>query len=178
MTSEAIHTDDLRVATFQLGRSPRGVDEIAVRCPYGFPQVLGVHPVVDGAPFPTTFWLSCPHLSRAVDRLEAAGWISDLEARLRGEPALTAAYAAAHREAIRERELRLRDDERAALERRGQLDSLLATGLGGIADRTRVKCLHLHVAHALARENPIGRLVLERIPERACPTHQVICSAA
>ena len=179
----AVSVNDLRVATAQLGRPPRGLDAIATRCPYGYPQVLTVHPVVDGAPFPTTFWLSCPHLVRAVDRLEADGWIALFEQRIANDPGFAEAYMAAHRRAVASRDERLGAADRRRLAASGQLEALLMRGIGGITDRARVKCLHLHVAQALVDSdegltaNPIGDAVLARLRSPACPPQEVICSA-
>lgn len=53
----------------------------------------------------------------------------------------------------------------------------LDKGIGGIADFNRIKCLHLHVAHALARENPIGEIALALLSDRACSQNKMICSA-
>jgi hypothetical protein len=33
----------------------------------------------------------------------------------------------------------------------------------------------MHVAHALARENPIGELVLQHFQQHTCPPEEVIC---
>ncbi|MGD9676037.1 MAG: DUF501 domain-containing protein, partial [Candidatus Bipolaricaulia bacterium] len=63
--------DDLVVIARQIGRTPRGVDGVALRCRFGCPQVVVVHPVVDGTPFPTLYWLTCPHLRQAVSALES-----------------------------------------------------------------------------------------------------------
>jgi len=41
---------------------------------------------------------------------------------------------------------------------------------------SRLKCLHLHAAHALVSENPIGKIVLDLLDHRACPAEDVICS--
>jgi len=171
-------TLDRRVVAWQLGRTPRGFEAVCVRCPYGFPQVVSVPPVIDGEPFPTTFWLTCPHLAVRVSRVEAAGGIHRMEERLRRDARFAARYADAHRAAIAERTRRLSPRDRARLAASGRLDALLRTGVAGLSDRSRVKCLHAHVAHALASENPVGEAVLELIPDRACPPQQVICSAA
>ena len=50
---------------------------------------------VDGDPFPTTYYLTCPHLVAAVSRLEAAGGVERWSAAAREEPALAASLAAA-----------------------------------------------------------------------------------
>jgi hypothetical protein len=54
---------------------------------------------------------------------------------------------------------------------------LRGRGIGGIADRRYLKCLHLHAAHALASGNAVGALVLDLLPKRACDPEEVICSA-
>jgi hypothetical protein len=176
-----------RAIAAQIGRAPRGLETIVCRCRYGYPQVISVHPVVDGKPFPTTFWLTCPHLVRAVNRLEATGWIGRFEARIQRDPALAAAYEAAHRRAIAARDARLSSDERQALEDERRLASLLERGVGGLADRHRVKCLHMHLAQTLAEVamgaepgavNPVGRETFALIATPNCdPTHPICAEA-
>jgi len=67
---------DRAVVERQLGRPPRAFRRVAVRCPFGRPAVTEQAAYDDaGEPFPTTFWLTCPHLVAAVSRLEAAGGV-------------------------------------------------------------------------------------------------------
>lgn len=172
---EQLSLNDERVIAEQLGRTPRGLLAVERRCPYGYPQVARVYPLVEGKPFPTLFWLTCPFLAKQIDRLEAEGWIKQTE-QLLEEKALAADFQKAHRAYITERERLLSPEDRATLEEAGMLKDLLEKGIGGIADFVRVKCLHLHVAHALARTNPIGDRVLEALSEHACPPGKVICS--
>ena len=173
---EPIALADERVIERQIGRAPRGVVGIPWRCSYGFPQVVTVYPLVDEAPFPTSYWLTCPYLSLAVDRLEAVGWISRLEDRMAGDERLRLAMDAAHDRYVVERVSMLSAADRSAVERLGFAESLTGRGIGGIADRNRLKCLHLHVAHELADANPIGRFVLDALNRRECPPKEVICS--
>ncbi len=70
----------------------------------------------------------------------------------------------------------LSGEDRRFLADSGMSTSLLDKGIGGIADLNRIKCLHLHVAHALARENPIGEIVLA-LSDRAYSQNKTICSA-
>jgi hypothetical protein len=161
----------------QIGRAPRGEYSIVQRCPHGFPRVLRVPPLVDGAPFPTLYWLSCPFLCRAVSDLEAAGWVSRLEKRAAEEQGLRAALDRAHDAYIAERRRFLAADEVGALEASGRLRLLDERGIGGIADRARLKCLHLHVAHALVGENPIGSIVLGMLTQTSCAGEKAICSS-
>ncbi len=45
----------------------------------------------------------------------------------------------------------------------------LATGVGGVSDLLAVKCLHAHVAHALARPGyALGEAVLAEVAEPWC----------
>jgi len=90
---------DLTAVTSQLGRVPRGVTGIAHRCPCGLPDVVQTLPrLPDGTPFPTLYYLTCPRASAAMSRLEAAGAMREMTARLRSDPRLAASYAAAHRD--------------------------------------------------------------------------------
>ena len=67
---------DRAVVERQLGRPPRAFRRVVVRCPFGRPAVTEQAAYDDrGEPFPTMFWLTCPHLVAAVSRLEAAGGV-------------------------------------------------------------------------------------------------------
>jgi uncharacterized protein len=174
---ERVSREEAELIAHQIGRPPRGEVAVARRCVHGYPQVLRVLPWVDGAPFPTLYWLSCPFLVRAVAALEAEGWVARWEHRVAEEPQLRAELDRAHAAYIAERSsLADRAEHLTAPELERQ--RLLSTrGIGGIADRSRLKCLHLHVAHALAGKNPIGDLVLAQLGELACEREKAICSS-
>ncbi|HLR98704.1 DUF501 domain-containing protein [Mycolicibacillus parakoreensis] len=135
---------DLDVVARQLGRAPRGVLAIAYRCPNGEPAVVTTAPrLPDGTPFPTVYYLTHPALTAAASRLESAGLMAQMTERLREDPALAAAYRAAHEAYLADR------------------DAIASLGTdvsaGGMPDR--VKCLHVLIAHALAAGpgvNPFG----------------------
>ena len=128
----------------QLGREPRGVLEIAYRCPNGEPGVVKTAPrLPDGTPFPTLYYLTHPVLTAAASGLESTGVMRQMTDRLREDPLLAAAYRRAHESYLAERD---------ALEPLGTQFSG-----GGMPDR--VKCLHVLIAHALAKGrgvNPFG----------------------
>jgi hypothetical protein len=174
---ERVTIGDRELIARQMGRAPRGNYTIACRCVHGHPQVLRVPPVVDEKPFPTLYWLTCPFLCRAVSELEGQGWVGRLELRLAAEAQLRAALDRADAEYIAARRDLLSMDEERELAGRGQLRELEARGIGGIADRTRLKCLHLHVAHALAGRNPIGEIVLHMLAQPTCEPEKTICSS-
>ena len=164
---------DLLVIHWQLGRPPRGVAAIARDCPHGYPQVTVNRPLLryDSGfeVFPTLFWLTCPYLLREVGRLEARGLIKQFEERIARDVALREAYLRAHEAYRRERLSMLAADEREFLGRVGAHDAV-ETGIAGLRNPTRVKCLHAQLAHYLARgSNPIGEEVARLLPSLHCP---------
>lgn len=139
-----VDPSDLDAVAAQLGREPRGVLEIAYRCPNGEPAVVKTAPrLPDGTPFPTLYYLTHPLLTAAASRLESAGVMRDMSERLLAEPDLALAYRRAHESFLAERD---------AIEPLGTTFSG-----GGMPDR--VKCLHVVMAHSLAKGpgvNPFG----------------------
>lgn len=135
---------DLDAVTRQLGREPRGVLRIVYRCPNGEPGVVQTAPKLpDGTPFPTLYYLTHPMLTAAASRLESSGIMREMTERLRHDPELAAAYQQAHESYLAERD---------AIESLGTTFSA-----GGMPDR--VKCLHVLIAHSLAKGrgiNPFG----------------------
>lgn len=107
--------------------------------------------------------------------MEAAGWIKRMEGKIAEDKNLLTELQAAHRSYTEERLKLLTTEDRRTLQKHGQLRSLTKTGIGGIAVDRWLKCLHLHVAHAMARENPIGELILNKIGRPSCPPDDVIC---
>lgn len=139
-----VEQSDLDAVARQLGREPRGVLEIAYRCPNGEPAVVKTAPKLpDGTPFPTLYYLTHPALTAAASRLESSGMMREMTERLAEDPDLAAAYRRAHESFLAERD---------AIEPLGTTFSG-----GGMPDR--VKCLHVVIAHSLAKGpgvNPFG----------------------
>jgi uncharacterized protein len=164
--------DDRAVVESQLGRNPRAFLRVAVRCPFGAPAVT-VQAPYDGAgePFPTTFYLTCRHLVAAVSRLEAAGGIERWSTAVAADPELAVSLerATADQRALR-REL--------AGDQVGREDGAsLDLGIGGSARPEKLKCLHAHVAFALARPGyELGERIITEIerpwPDRCCTLGQ------
>ncbi|MFC5993842.1 DUF501 domain-containing protein [Pseudonocardia hispaniensis] len=148
-----IAADDVAAVAAQLGRPPRAIREVAYRCPCGLPAVVQTAPRLDdGTPFPTLFYLTCSRLAARIGTLEAQGRMREMTERLATDPELAAAYRRAHESYLAERD---------AIESLGT--DVSAGGMPG-----RVKCLHVHVAHALARGrgvNPFGDEALDEIGE-------------
>jgi hypothetical protein len=135
---------------------------------HGGPSVIAQRPYdVTGEPFPTTLWLSCRVVVRAVSELESGGGIAAMERELAERPGL--------------RQSRRRADARVAALRarldtggpRADAGAALTASLEGAAGAAPLKCLHAHAAAALgAPPYAFGRLVLERAaarsPEACC----------
>jgi hypothetical protein len=138
---------DREVVTRQLGRNPRAVRRVALRCPFGRPAVTEQAPFdEEGRPFPTQFYVTCRHLVAAISRLEAAGGVERWTRAATDDPELAASLAAA-------------EAEQRAL--RPELDA----GIGGSTRPGSLKCLHAHAAYALARPGyELGERVLEEVP--------------
>jgi hypothetical protein len=147
--------EDEAVVERQLGRPPRAFRRVAVRCPYGRPAVTEQWPRdADGAPFPTTYYVTCPQLVAAISRLEAAGGVERWTRKVEGDPALRASLDRANAE---QRELRPE----------------LPGGIGGSIRAGSLKCLHAHAAFALARPGyELGEHILAELdhlwPDSGC----------
>ena len=147
--------DDRTLVERQLGRSVRAFRRVVVRCPFGAPAVTEQSPYDEtGAPFPTTYYVTCRHLVASISRLEAAGGVERWTSAARSDPELAESLGQATAEQHRLRkELANGDlgpDDGASLE----------LGIGGAHDPERLKCLHAHAAFALARP---GYLLGDRI---------------
>ena len=96
---------DLDAVALQLGRDPRGVLEIAYRCPNGVPAVVKTAPKLpDGTPFPTLYYLTLPALTAAASRLESSGLMREMTDRLATDPELQAKYDAASADYVSRRD--------------------------------------------------------------------------
>lgn len=160
--------DDRAVVERQLGRPPRAFHRVVVRCPFGMPAVTEQTPYDDAdEPFPTTYYVTCPHLVAAISRLEAAGGVERWSERVATDSAMAASLRRATRE---QREVR----RELAGSKIGRDDgSSLELGIGGARRPERLKCLHAHAAFALARPGyELGEGVLAEIgslwPETCC----------
>ena len=144
---------DVAAVRAQLGRPPRGLRAVAHRCGCGLPDVVQTAPRLDdGTPFPTLYYLTCARLCSQLGGLEAAGRMREMTERLSTDAELAAAYRRAHESYLAERD---------AIEPLGT--DVSAGGMPG-----RVKCLHVHVAHALAAGpgvNPFGDEALAEVGE-------------
>ncbi len=113
-----------------------------------------------GAPFPTTYYLTCRHAIAAVSRLEAAGGVERWSEAVARSAALRADL-----ERATERQQRIR---RALAGASLGMDAgaSLETGIGGSRNPGRLKCLHAHVAFALAQPGyALGDAILAEVAD-------------
>jgi hypothetical protein len=152
---EPLTTEDVDTITRQLGRVPRGAITVAFRCPCGSPAVVQTVPrLPDGTPFPTMYYLTCPRAASAIGTLESSGLMREMESRLTTDEVLADEYRQAHESYVAERESI------------AMVDEISEVSAGGMP--TRVKCLHVLAAHALAcgpGVNPLGDEVVQRLGE-------------
>jgi uncharacterized protein len=138
---------DIQAVERQLGRPPKPF-RVAARCPFGLPSVIENRRTRN---MPTSFWITCPSLDRAIARVESSGGVR-------------AAQEAVGKERIEE----IHGEHR---ERYG-------TRVAGVRDGGHVKCLHAFTALDLsgAIPNEVACWTLERLenpyPEDACCSAQ------
>lgn len=165
--------EDRAVVALQIGRSPRAFRRVVARCPYGLPAVSEQDPYDrDGAPFPTTYYLTCRHLVAAVSRVEAAGGVERWSRAASEDPVLADSLVRATEE-----QRRVRHDLAAGLQP-SDGGASLDFGIGGSRSPGHLKCLHAHVAYALARPGYVlGDRILAEI-EDPWPTGSCCSGAA
>jgi hypothetical protein len=162
--------DDRDLVARQLGRPPRAFRRVVVRCPFGRPAVTEQAPYDDeGEPFPTTYYLTCPHLVAVVARLEAAGGVERWSAEVAADRGLRESLDRATEEQRRIRR------ELARGSSGHDAGASLDLGIGGSGRPERLKCLHAHTAYALARP---GYELGERILAEAEPLWPQSCCTA
>lgn len=159
---------DREIVARQLGREPRAFRRVVRRCPFGLPAVTEQHPYApDGEPFPTTYYVTCRYLVAQISRLEADGGVERWTARAAEDPDLAASRARADGE---QRKIRR---ELAGAETGRDGGASLDSGVGGASRIGSLKCLHAHVAFALAQPGyALGERILDDVepswPERCC----------
>jgi len=149
-----------RVAAL-LGREPRGLEAIELAAADGSPMVIRVASLVDDTPFPTLFWLVDAPLCYRIDQAEAGGLIKRLQRQVNASPSLQQQMREDHRAHIALRAGYISAGCQQRLDELGYGEVLQGKGIGGIADGTRIRCLHTWYAAHLIVPNTIGTLLDE-----------------
>ena len=169
--------DDEAVVARQLGRAPRAFRRVVTRCPYGVPAVTEQSPYDSrGEPFPTTYYLTCPHLVAAVARLEAAGGVARWSNAAADDEELTRSLA----QTTEEQRLIRRELAEGRVGRDG--GESLDLGIAGSRSPGQLKCLHAHVAYALAQPGYVlGTRILDEVdplwPTGACCSGELLAGS-
>ena len=150
---------ETEIVEAQIGRPVERETFIAAKCHLGLPVVVGGSAtLVDGRPFPTRYWLSCPLAVKRIGQLESEGAVKLLDQRIKDDVDFASAVSQSHDE---------HDDSVNSTDRRG---------IGGT--RNSVKCLHSHAAYQLAGgASPVGQWTLAAIGELDCGIPCVVDSA-
>ena len=172
-TSQSITTAILRDIETRLGRPPRGLEGVALFSPSGEPMVIKVASLVEGKPFPNLYWLIDPELVYRIDCEEAGGLIHRLQQRVDEELELRESMVVDHRAFIEQRNNFMSEPVKAKLQELDYFQLLQQRGIGGIADFSRIRCLHTWYAAHLIEPNTIGELLdahwldIDRVEEDA-----------
>ncbi|GLQ31799.1 DUF501 domain-containing protein [Litoribrevibacter albus] len=159
MSSPDLLTDsDIQFIEQALGRVPRGIISVSSRSPEGQPTALKMHCVVGEAPFPTHFWLCHPLLIEKINFLESQRLVKPLELLIEETPALAKAFLEDQKRYQAIRNACLTDLDKAYLLKLGILEQYLEKrGIGGIEDFSKIRCLHMQIAHLISDDNVIGQ---------------------
>lgn len=161
--------------------SPDLVRGVSHRCRHGCPQVILCGATRRSEPFPTSFWLVCPHLVRLAGRLEAANGVAEMERFLRATPGAGDAWLDYHALHARLRLLLMSRAEKSFLRRykRGLYRAVCRGGVGGIgyaAGEYFVKCLHLQIASYLGTKRHPALAWLEENVHRDWECESGVCA--
>lgn len=169
VSNQPIDDADIAAVERQLGRTPRDIHAIAHRCACGAPDVVATQPrLSDGTPFPTFYYATCPRLTGAISTLEGSGVMAQMSEELERDPQLADHYRRAH-------ESYLADRAGTGI----AVPEIEGISAGGMP--TRVKCLHVLVAHSLAAGpgvNPLGDRALEMLQHQSGPWWSTPCTGA
>ncbi|CAA0101847.1 Uncharacterised protein [Halioglobus japonicus] len=142
-----------------LGREPRGLEAIAVAGPAGEPRVIRVASLVEDKPFPTLFWLIDPELCYRIDQVEATGLIAFFQQRIDADAELRRSMVADHRAHIVLRDAFMSESVRQRLAELNFSEALAQRGIGGIANFSRIRCLHTWYGAHLVVPNTVGGML-------------------
>ncbi len=86
-------------------------------------------------PFPTLYWLTCPHLREAVSALESQGMIGEVMERIERDEDFRGAHEVANMRYAGQRMALVSDEDWECLEREApnMVRVLKETGVGGVA---------------------------------------------
>jgi len=166
-------THDIDVLQRQLRSKNVHIAGILQRCPHGYPAIVILNPEnteKDGenhqkelnfTSISTPLWLTCPHLNDRIHILESGGFVKKIEKYMQNDSEMSSFMIRAHvHYAILRKNIYKQFSRYSPLvEKYGDVFN---AGIGGIREKSSVKCLHLHVAHfAACEDNVVGKITLD-----------------
>ena len=145
-----ISAQQLALIEQQLGRTPRGIVDIAWQTKAGVPAVLQMRSLVDDQPFPTLYWLCSKDLYQAIAEIETAGWVKRIEQQIQEDEELRQAHLADQQAYVTLRWEKMQDADRQRIAELGFSELFDSYGIGGIRHWDKVRCLHMQYAYHLA----------------------------
>lgn len=155
---QTLSNEDIQFIEQALGRVPRGIIEISSRDSDGNPAALKMQCVVGNAPFPTHFWLCHPLLIEKINYLESQRLVKPLESLIEQNEGLANKFLEDQRRYQDIRNRCITDSDTDFLNKLGILDVYkFKRGIGGIEDFSKIRCLHMQIAHLISDSNIIGQ---------------------
>lgn len=155
--------EDINYIEETLGRVPRGILAVSSRSPDGLPVALKMKCVVDKAPFPTHFWLCHALLIEKINFLESQRLVKPMEEMIEKDQTLANEFLADQRRYQQIRNACLTEDDIAHLSSIKILDQFKdKRGIGGIENFSKIRCLHMQMAHLVSDANVIGQWLQDK----------------
>lgn len=167
ITYEPATEKDREIISMQLKGREVSVMGILSRCAHGMPRVVVLHPLCHGevstpddinyTALSNVFWLTCPYLNEKVHTIESRGMLSRIQSEIADNRHLTEMMQTAHAHFyFLRRSIFYRVSGRVYDE---DMMQHFNSGIGGVADTTALKCLHMHYCHfVVCPENFAGRV--------------------
>ncbi len=155
----AISEEDLGLIKEQLGRDPRGAVEVVVVSKSKKPIVIKTNPLIDNEVFPTLYYLVNKPLIEKISSLESQSYLTKLQEKVENNDDFKEELLTAQNNYMDERNSLVANKKLSKSQK-----TALETGIGGVKDFSRIKCLHCHLAYYLATNNsPVGEQVYNKV---------------
>ncbi len=146
------------------------VEELLGRTPDGLKRIKSINnriitvlsdTIVRTKPFPTLFWLVDKEVSKEISRIEATGYVKELESSTEIQEMVSV-------DNLNYSKLRqyFHELNHESLSEDDQFyPSIYTSGAGGLGDHSRVRCLHLHMAFHYSVGSNLGDFLIEKYPQ-------------
>ena len=147
-------------------------------CRHSFPIMVVLNPFLEHAldftALTNLMWLMCPHLNERIHALESEGLVSEIGKLVKQSPSYSNSMKRAHAEFALLR-LKMCGNKLDDAHFFNSFSKVFNTGIGGIRDIEKVKCLHIHYIHSLiCRHNVVGKIV-SKLLDNDISCSKIIC---